>query len=114
MKAWIDAFEINKYQLMGDKIQPLGEIENQRSRDDQQDKETLETQTVIYIDSALAKKNSELHSLLKSVPTSDYVIDTFSAAIQKEILAQGTLYLTQNRICFYSNIMGFINNVKID
>ncbi|KAJ3354225.1 hypothetical protein HDU91_005793 [Kappamyces sp. JEL0680] len=66
-----------------------------------------------YVDTLMQKKNEELHHLLKSVPSSDYVLDVFSAALQKEVLVQGKCYLTQNRLCFYSNILGFVNIVIV-
>jgi uncharacterized membrane protein YkgB len=37
----------------------------------------------------------------------------FSANIQKDISIQGRCYVTQNRLCFYSNIIGFVNVVVI-
>ncbi|RKO90156.1 hypothetical protein BDK51DRAFT_30167, partial [Blyttiomyces helicus] len=38
----------------------------------------------------------------------------FSCSFQKkEIAVQGKIYLTQNRICFHSNILGFITNLVI-
>jgi hypothetical protein len=67
----------------------------------------------VYIDPIMSKKNKEMHILLKSIPTSDYVIESFSASLQKDILAQGKLFVTQNRLCFHSNILGFINSVVL-
>jgi hypothetical protein len=66
---------------------------------------------VAYPDALLEEKNKELHRHLKSVPATDYVIEFFPASLQKDILLQGKCYITQNRLCFYSNILGFINIV---
>ncbi|KAJ3410855.1 SNF1-interacting protein [Chytridiales sp. JEL 0842] len=69
--------------------------------------------SVEYPDATTARRNKELHNLLKSVPASDYVIDAFACALQKDIAVQGKAYATQNRICFYSNILGFVNVLVI-
>jgi hypothetical protein len=68
---------------------------------------------IAYTDTSLSKKNHELHSLLKSVPLTDYVIEVFSVGLQNDMLIQGRIFLTQNRLCFYSNILGFVNIVVI-
>ncbi|KAI8897278.1 hypothetical protein BC833DRAFT_594432 [Globomyces pollinis-pini] len=68
---------------------------------------------ILYADTALQKKNVELHALLKSVPPTDIVLDVFSTALQRDLLLQGKLFVTQNRLCFYSNILGFVNIVVI-
>ncbi|KAJ3307697.1 SNF1-interacting protein, partial [Blyttiomyces sp. JEL0837] len=69
---------------------------------------------VIYpSDTMYEKRNRELHTLLKSVPRTDFLIDVFSCGLQKDIVIQGKLYITQNRLCFHSNILGFITFVVI-
>ena len=54
-----------------------------------------------------------MHQLLKSVPATDFVIDVFAAALQKDIAIQGKCFSTQNRLCFYSNLFGFVNIVIV-
>ncbi|KAI8840527.1 hypothetical protein BC829DRAFT_403229 [Chytridium lagenaria] len=71
------------------------------------------TGEVRYPDPVWEKRDRELHHLLKSVPKTDHVIDVFSVALQKELVLQGKIYLTQNRICFHSNILGFVNVLVI-
>ncbi|KAJ3118756.1 hypothetical protein HDU96_009345 [Phlyctochytrium bullatum] len=66
-----------------------------------------------YPDAVWEKRDRELHNLLKSVPQSDHVIDVFTVALQKELALQGKIYITQNRICFHSNILGFVNVLVI-
>ncbi|KAJ3285229.1 SNF1-interacting protein [Rhizoclosmatium sp. JEL0117] len=68
---------------------------------------------VNYPDKTFEQKNKELHKLLKSVPPSDFVIDAFAIFLQRANLIQGKIYVTQNRICFYSNIMGIISVLVI-
>ncbi|KAJ3025745.1 UNVERIFIED_CONTAM: SNF1-interacting protein [Siphonaria sp. JEL0065] len=68
---------------------------------------------VTYPDKVSEAKNKELHKILKSVPSTDYVIDSFAIFLQRANLIQGKVYVTQNRICFYSNIMGIISVLVI-
>ena len=35
-----------------------------------------------------------------------------SCSLQKDMLYQGKLYITQNRLCFYSSIIGFVKMVR--
>ncbi|KAJ3150354.1 SNF1-interacting protein [Geranomyces variabilis] len=69
---------------------------------------------ISYNDSALKKENVRLHRLLRQVPRSDCVIDAFSCAWRKEIAVRGRLYLTYDRICFYSNILGFVSMLVLN
>ncbi|TPX44985.1 hypothetical protein SeLEV6574_g04160 [Synchytrium endobioticum] len=70
--------------------------------------------TFTYNDQSLERKNDELHSLLKSVPISDHALDVYTCALQKEnLMIQGRIFLTQNRICFHSNIVGFVTVLVI-
>ncbi|KAJ3074111.1 hypothetical protein HDU98_012049 [Podochytrium sp. JEL0797] len=73
----------------------------------------FEDVTVTYPDKAFEAKNKELHKLLRSVPPSDFVMDAFAIFLQRANLIQGKIFVTQNRICFYSNIMGIISVLVI-
>ncbi|KAJ3154840.1 SNF1-interacting protein [Geranomyces michiganensis] len=77
------------------------------------DEEEHPENEISYNDAALKKENVRLHRLLRQVPRSDCVIDG-SCAWRKEIAIRGRLYLTYDRICFYSNILGFINMLVIN
>eukprot|EP00842_Homolaphlyctis_polyrhiza_P001257 jgi/Hompol1/2131/HPOL_005861-RA len=59
-------------------------------------------------DALLTRKNSELHHLFRSVPRNESLIEVISLALQKDIAVQGRLFITSQRVCFYSNIFGFI------
>ncbi|KAF1961609.1 hypothetical protein CC80DRAFT_488074 [Byssothecium circinans] len=59
------------------------------------------------------KRNKDFHTLFKSVPEDDYLIEDYSAALQKEILLQGRLYVSEGHICFSSNILGWVTNLVI-
>lgn len=62
---------------------------------------------------ASPKRNREFHNLFKSVPEDDYLIEDYSAALQKEILLHGRLYVSEGHLCFSSNILGWVTNLII-
>ncbi|KAF2875341.1 hypothetical protein BDV95DRAFT_564893 [Massariosphaeria phaeospora] len=62
---------------------------------------------------ASPKRNRDFHSLFKSVPEDDYLIEDYSAALQKEILLQGRLYVSEGHLCFSSNILGWVTNLVV-
>ncbi|KAI0379810.1 hypothetical protein F5Y04DRAFT_259194 [Hypomontagnella monticulosa] len=56
---------------------------------------------------ASKKRNRDFHNLFKSVPDDDYLIEDYSCALQREILAHGRLYVSEGHLCFSSNIFGW-------
>lgn len=56
---------------------------------------------------ASKKRNRDFHTFFKSVPDDDYLIEDYSCAIQREILAHGRLYVSEGHLCFSSNILGW-------
>ncbi|KAF2126254.1 hypothetical protein P153DRAFT_347333 [Dothidotthia symphoricarpi CBS 119687] len=60
---------------------------------------------------ASPKRNRDFHNLFKSVPEDDYLIEDYSAALQKEILLHGRLYVSEGHLCFSSNILGWVTNL---
>ncbi|KAF8079145.1 hypothetical protein FPV67DRAFT_1403562 [Lyophyllum atratum] len=59
------------------------------------------------------KRNADFHELFSSVPEGDYLIDDYGCALQREILIQGRLYISENHICFHANIFGWITDLSI-
>ncbi|KAG0137938.1 hypothetical protein HOY82DRAFT_535270 [Tuber indicum] len=59
------------------------------------------------------RRNREFHEMFRSVPEDDYLIEDYGCALQKEILLQGRLYVSEGHICFYSNIFGWVNTLII-
>ncbi|KAK4221475.1 hypothetical protein QBC38DRAFT_126105 [Podospora fimiseda] len=57
------------------------------------------------------KRNRDFHLLFKSVPDEDYLIDDYSCALQREILAHGRLYISEGHLCFSSNILGWVTTL---
>ncbi|CAG8456018.1 7391_t:CDS:2 [Funneliformis mosseae] len=62
---------------------------------------------------AAPRKNAEFHSLFRSVPEDDYLINDYGCALQKEILVQGRLYVSAKHVCFYANIFGWVTILVI-
>ncbi|KAF2806177.1 uncharacterized protein BDZ99DRAFT_448877 [Mytilinidion resinicola] len=62
---------------------------------------------------APAKRNRDFHNLFRSVPEDDYLIEDYSAALQRDILLHGRLYVSEGHICFSSNILGWVTNLVI-
>lgn len=60
---------------------------------------------------ASKKRNRDFHMLFKSVPDDDYLIEDYSCALQREILAHGRLYVSEGHLCFSSNILGWVTTL---
>ena len=41
----------------------------------------------------------------------DYLIEDYSCALQREILAHGRLYVSEGHLCFSSNIFGWVTTL---
>ncbi|KAF5385387.1 hypothetical protein D9615_001078 [Tricholomella constricta] len=59
------------------------------------------------------KRNADFHELFPNIPEGDYLIDDYGCALQREILIQGRLYISENHICFHANIFGWITDLSI-
>ncbi|TDL20919.1 GRAM-domain-containing protein [Rickenella mellea] len=62
---------------------------------------------------ASSKRNADFHELFPSVPEGDYLIEDYGCALQREILIQGRIYISENHICFHANIFGWITDLTI-
>ncbi|GAA5824756.1 hypothetical protein JCM3770_007145 [Rhodotorula araucariae] len=62
---------------------------------------------------ASSKRNAEFHALFKNVPDDDYLIEDYGCALQREILIQGRLYISEHHLSFYANIFGWVTSVVI-
>ncbi|KAI1881325.1 hypothetical protein JX265_000151 [Neoarthrinium moseri] len=60
---------------------------------------------------ATKRRNRDFHNLFKSVPDDDYLIEDYSCALQREILAHGRLYVSEGHLCFSSNIFGWVTTL---
>ncbi|KAF8578615.1 hypothetical protein K439DRAFT_1361765 [Ramaria rubella] len=59
------------------------------------------------------KRTADFHALFPTVPEGDYLIDDYGCALQREILIQGRLYISENHICFHANIFGWTTDLVI-
>ncbi|KAJ3369719.1 hypothetical protein GGF31_005024 [Allomyces arbusculus] len=62
---------------------------------------------------AKTPKNAAFHRIFKHLPLDEFLIEDFSCALQKEILVQGRLYLTDRHICFHAVIFGWVTSLTI-
>lgn len=88
------------------------------------DKQSLVSETLSFLDSdspgdidnahvATKKKTHEFRHVFKNISEQEKLVAAFSCALLKEILVQGKMYLTQNYLCFNSNILGWVTNLII-
>ncbi|KAG0277229.1 hypothetical protein BGZ96_002951 [Linnemannia gamsii] len=59
------------------------------------------------------KRFGDFHSLFRSVPDDEKLIEDYGCALQKEILVQGRLYISENHVCFHANIFGWVTTLVI-
>ncbi|KAG0305234.1 hypothetical protein BGZ98_004431 [Dissophora globulifera] len=64
--------------------------------------------TFVY---ANEKRFHDFHALFRSVPDDEKLIEEYGCALQKEILVQGRVYISENHVCFNANIFGWVTNV---
>lgn len=59
------------------------------------------------------KANMHFHKLFLDVPTEEPLRQSFTCALQKEILYQGKLFVSENWICFHSKVFGKDTKIAI-
>ncbi|XP_061573738.1 protein Aster-A isoform X2 [Cololabis saira] len=59
------------------------------------------------------QRNEDFRKIFKKLPDSERLIVDYSCALQKDILLQGRLYLSENWISFYSNIFRWETTISI-
>ncbi|RMC01113.1 hypothetical protein DUI87_22379 [Hirundo rustica rustica] len=59
------------------------------------------------------KANTHFHKLFLDVPIDEPLKQSFTCALQKEILYQGKLFLSENWICFHSKVFGKDTKISI-
>ncbi|XP_063996066.1 GRAM domain-containing protein 2B [Pogoniulus pusillus] len=59
------------------------------------------------------KANAQFHKLFLDVPIDEPLKQSFTCALQKEILYQGKLFLSENWICFHSKVFGKDTKISI-
>ncbi|KAM8941506.1 GRAM domain-containing protein 2B isoform 5-T5 [Lycaon pictus] len=66
-----------------------------------------------YSSSSQYKANMHFHKLFLDVPTEEPLRQSFTCALQKEILYQGKLFVSENWICFHSKVFGKDTKISI-
>ncbi|XP_064294411.1 GRAM domain-containing protein 2B isoform X1 [Phalacrocorax carbo] len=59
------------------------------------------------------KANAQFHKLFLDVPMDEPLKQSFTCALQKEILYQGKLFISENWICFHSKVFGKDTKISI-
>jgi hypothetical protein len=102
--------------------------EDRSEDDDELDIDLGEDMPVTGFAVASSKRNADFHDLFKNIPEGDYLIDgaygfpsschplskryeDYGCALQREILVQGRLYVSENHLCFHANIFGWVTDV---
>ncbi|XP_053561807.1 protein Aster-C [Bombina bombina] len=70
----------------------------------EQPRGTDEEQKANVASSTYKQRSEEFRKLFKDLPESEKLIVDYACALQKDILLQGRLYLSENYVCFHSNI----------
>ncbi|XP_066455431.1 protein Aster-C isoform X2 [Eleutherodactylus coqui] len=70
-------------------------------------------QSVQVSSSTYKQRSEEFRKLFKDLPESEKLIVDYACALQKDILLQGRLYLSENWICFHSNIFRWETSICI-
>ncbi|RLV96476.1 Membrane-anchored lipid-binding protein LAM5 [Spathaspora sp. JA1] len=59
------------------------------------------------------KRNIDYHSLFPKLDLTDRLIDDYACALSREILLQGRIYISENYICFNSNLLGWVTSLVL-
>ncbi|KAJ1899364.1 hypothetical protein LPJ81_004155 [Coemansia sp. IMI 209127] len=84
---------------------------NNYSYDDDANDEDLDAEG--ELNAVYVKRNTDFHGLFRNIPIDELLIDDYICALQRDILVQGRLYLTENYVCFFSNIFGWVTSLTI-
>ena len=87
------------------------EVDNTMSMDD----EDSSIQPLNNIEYAKESKNVEFHNIFKDTEINDRerLITDHGCALSRDILLQGRLYISDQHLAFYSNILGWITTIII-
>ncbi|XP_036705158.1 GRAM domain-containing protein 2B isoform X1 [Balaenoptera musculus] len=76
-------------------------------------KNDTKTERKKFSSSSQDKANIHFHKLFLDVPTEEPLRQSFTCALQKEILYQGKLFVSENWICFHSKVFGKDTKISI-
>ncbi|KAF9116196.1 hypothetical protein BGX27_004303 [Mortierella sp. AM989] len=106
-----DSFHNNQPYDRRDSVGPLDN--NTDDGDDDGSNDYDDDASSINLSYANEKRLHDFHALFRSVPEDEKLIEDYGCALQKEILVQGRLYVSENHVCFNANIFGWVTNLVI-
>lgn len=59
------------------------------------------------------KRQKEFHGLFKSVPSTDSLIEDYGCALARDILLAGRMFVSEEHVCFNSNIFGWVTTLVV-
>ncbi|KAI9490646.1 GRAM domain-containing protein [Zychaea mexicana] len=59
----------------------------------------------------IRRRRRYFHSLFRSVPVDEEVLEIYRCALHKDILIQGHLYVSEHHACFKANIFGWVTTI---
>lgn len=62
---------------------------------------------------ATIRRNVDFHQIFRSHDLTDRLLDDFACALSREILLQGRIYVTEQSVCFNSNLLGWVTSLVI-
>ncbi|KAF9429387.1 hypothetical protein BGZ76_001369 [Entomortierella beljakovae] len=83
------------------------DIEEEDDEDEEDDSDS------IIHSNTKEKRIHDFHTVFKSIPQDEKLIRDYGCALQKEILVQGRLYVSENHVCFNASIFGWVTNLVI-
>lgn len=62
---------------------------------------------------ASSKRNADFHTLFPTLPEDDYLIETYTCAVNRDLLIQGRMYVSEAHLAFHSNIFGWVTSIVV-
>lgn len=59
------------------------------------------------------RRNADFHAMFPEIDEGDYLIEDYGCALQKDILVQGRIYVSEHHLSFHANIFGWVTNLVI-
>lgn len=59
------------------------------------------------------KRDHDFHELFPNISEHESLVEDYACALQKDILVQGRMYITDQRICFYASIFAWVTTIFI-
>ncbi|XP_076601296.1 uncharacterized protein LOC143329339 [Chaetodon auriga] len=67
--------------------------------------ENLDRSDGLISSNGFLKHNKAFHKLFQEIPEGENLTQTFTCALQKEVLYHGKLFVSENHVCFHSSVL---------